>query len=474
MTQARPETPATPQSRLESDSFGPIAVASDRLWGAQTQRSLEHFRIGIERLPRELIAALGLVKKAAARVNQRLGRLDARLLPAIEQAADEVISGALDEHFPLVVWQTGSGTQSNMNANEVIANRANELLGGARGDKAPVHPNDHVNLSQSTNDSFPTALHLALALAAQHRLLPMLDALAGGLAERAAAFADIIKIGRTHLMDATPLTLGQEFSGYAAQVQGAARAVRATLPGIYELAAGGTAVGTGLNSPPGYAEAVAADLALLTGLPFVTAPNKFAVLAAHDAVVFFSGALKTVAVALHKIASDLRLLASGPRCGIGELHLPENEPGSSIMPGKVNPTQCEALTMVCAQVVGNDAAIAFAGAQGHLELNVFKPQLAYASLQSLRLLADGAESFQRHCVAGLTADRARIAELLQRSLMLVTALAPRLGYDQAARVAKQAQHEGTTLKEAALALGLLTAEEFDAVVRPEEMLAPRP
>jgi fumarate hydratase class II len=462
----------TTRTRTETDSFGEIEVPADRYWGAQTQRSLENFPIGGERFPREFIAALGTVKKAAARVNARLGRLDPALLPAIEQAADEVIAGALDAHFPLVVWQTGSGTQTNMNANEVISNRAIELLGGALGSRGPVHPNDHVNRSQSSNDAFPTAMHIALADRVTRRLLPVLRALAAALADKARAFADIIKIGRTHLMDATPLSLGQEFSGFATQVERAADAVAASLPDLYELALGGTAVGTGLGSPPGFAEAAAAEIAALTGLPFKSAPNKFAALAAHDEVVRASGALRAAAVALHKIASDIRLLGSGPRCGLGELRLPENEPGSSIMPGKVNPTQVEALTMVCAQVIGNDAAIAMAGAQGQLELNVYKPLLCHAALHSVRLLADGAESFRLRCVEGIEPDRARIAELLARSLMLVTALSPLLGYDRAAELARTAHRTGQTLRQAALSLGLLTAEEFDAAVRPERMIRP--
>ncbi len=452
--------------------MGAIAVPSDAYYGAQTQRSLQNFRIGGERFPREFIYALGVVKKAAARVNTRLGKLDTKLLPAIEKAADEVIAGQLDAHFPLVVWQTGSGTQTNMNANEVIANRASELLGGERGMKRLCNPNDHVNMSQSTNDSFPTAMHIALVDRVHHRLLPALDRLAAALGEKAEHFADIVKIGRTHLMDATPLTLGQEFSGYAAQVRAARGAVQAALPAMYELAAGGTAVGTGLNSHPLYASSVAAEIAAITGLPFVTAANKFAALAAHDAVVGLSGAFKVTAVALNKVANDLRLLGSGPRSGIGELLLPENEPGSSIMPGKVNPTQCEALTMVCAQVIGNDTAVTFAGAQGHFELNVFKPLLAYAALQSLRLLADGVDSFTEHCVVGIAANKERIAEHLRSSLMLVTALAPKIGYYKAAEVATKAHKEGTTLRQAALGLGVLDAEEFDRLIKPAAMCEP--
>ena len=461
-------------TRIEKDTFGDIEVPNDRYYGAQTQRSLQNFRIGGERFPREFIYALGIVKKAAARVNVKLGKLDGKLLPAIEQAADEVIAGKLDDHFPLVVWQTGSGTQTNMNANEVIGNRASELLGGVLGSKKPVHPNDHVNMSQSTNDSFPTSMHVAVVDRVHNGLLPALKRLEEALEAKSKQFAHIVKIGRTHLMDATPLTMGQTFSGYAAQIRGAAAAVRAALPQMYELAAGGTAVGTGLNSHPQYAVEVAAEIANLTGLPFVTAPNKFAALAAHDAVVTLSGTLKTTAVACNKVANDIRLLGSGPRCALGELKLPENEPGSSIMPGKVNPTQCEAMTMVCAQVVGNDTAVAFAGAQGHFELNVFKPVLAYATLQSVRLLTDACHSFVDNCVVGIEADEERIKDLLDRSLMLVTALAPKLGYDMAAKIAKTAHKQGKTLKQVALELGALTESEFDAVVRPEEMCEPKP
>ncbi len=459
-------------TRIEKDTMGAVEVPSAAYYGAQTQRSLHNFRIGGERFPREFIYALGVVKKAAARVNARLGKLDPKLLPAIEQAADEVIAGTLDAHFPLVVWQTGSGTQTNMNANEVIANRASELLGGERGMRRLVNPNDHVNMSQSTNDSFPTAMHVAIVDRVHHRLLPAMQGLLQALDAKAESFARIVKIGRTHLMDATPLTLGQEFSGYAAQVGAAIAVVSAALLPLYELAAGGTAVGTGLNSHPQYAVAIAAEIAAGTGLPFVTAPNKFAALAAHDAVVNLSGACKTTAVALNKIGNDIRLLGSGPRSGIGELLLPENEPGSSIMPGKVNPTQCEALTMVCAQVIGNDTAVAFAGAQGHFELNVYKPMLAYTTLQSLRLLADSIESFTEHCVVGITANEARIAEHLRSSLMLVTALTPKIGYYKAAEVATKAHKEGTTLREAALSLGVLDEDEFDRAIRPEQMCEP--
>ncbi len=461
-------------TRIEKDTFGDIEVPNDRYYGAQTQRSLQNFRIGGERFPREFIYALGIVKKAAARVNVKLGKLDGKLLPAIEQAADEVIAGKLDDHFPLVVWQTGSGTQTNMNANEVIGNRASELLGGVLGSKKPVHPNDHVNMSQSTNDSFPTSMHVAVVDRVHNGLLPALKRLEEALEAKSKQFSHIVKIGRTHLMDATPLTMGQTFSGYAAQIRGAAAAVRAALPQMYELAAGGTAVGTGLNSHPQYAVEVAAEIANLTGLPFVTAPNKFAALAAHDAVVTLSGTLKTTAVACNKVANDIRLLGSGPRCALGELKLPENEPGSSIMPGKVNPTQCEAMTMVCAQVVGNDTAVAFAGAQGHFELNVFKPVLAYATLQSVRLLTDACHSFVDNCVVGIEADEERIKDLLDRSLMLVTALAPKLGYDMAAKIAKTAHKQGKTLKQVTLELGALSESEFDAVVRPEEMCEPKP
>ncbi|MFO0578444.1 MAG: class II fumarate hydratase [Polyangia bacterium] len=467
------KTSKDPATRTEADTFGPIEVPADRYYGAQTQRSLQNFRIGGERFPREFIAALGIVKKAAARVNVRLGMLDGKLLPAIEQAADEVIAGKLDEHFPLVVWQTGSGTQTNMNANEVIGNRANQILGGELGKKSPVHPNDHVNMSQSTNDSFPTAMHVAIVERVHNRLLPALARLEKALSDKAREFANIVKIGRTHLMDATPLTLGQEFSGYAAQVAAARAGVQATLQPVYELAAGGTAVGTGLNSHPRYAEEIAGEIAKLVGLPFVTAPNKFAALAAHDGVVLLSGALRTTAVALNKIANDIRLLGSGPRSGLGELSLPENEPGSSIMPGKVNPTQCEALTMVCAQVVGNDASVAFAGAQGHFELNVFKPVMAWATLLSIKLLADASESFVDNCVSGIKANRERIGELLGNSLMLVTALAPKIGYDKAAGIAKKAHKEGLTLKQSALQLGYVTEEQFNDWVRPEDMCEPK-
>ena len=460
------------QTRIETDSLGPMEVAADRYWGAQTQRSLRNFRIGGERMPARLIHAYGYVKKAAARVNRALGRLDPDLADAIDRAADEAISGALDDHFPLVVWQTGSGTQTNMNVNEVIANRAIELLGGVLGSKTPVHPNDHVNMSQSSNDSFPTAMHIAAVLQARRALLPALERLHEALQSRAAAFDGIVKIGRTHLQDATPMTLGQEFSGYASQVDLGRERVQDALARLYRLAMGGTAVGTGLNSPPGFDTDFAAEIARLTGFPFVAAANKFEALAAHDALVELSGALNVVAVSLNKIANDIRLLGSGPRSGIGELVLPANEPGSSIMPGKVNPTQCEALTMVCAEVMGNHVAVTVAGAQGHFELNVFKPVMIFNVLRSLRLLADGAVSFADLCVAGLEADRERIELSMRRSLMLATALNPHIGYDNAARVAKKAHDEGIGLKEAALALGLATGEEFDSWVRPGDMVRP--
>ena len=456
-------------TRTETDSFGPIEVDASRYWGAQTQRSLEHFRIGGERFPREMIRALGQIKKAAAIANADLGVLSADIRALIVTAADEVVAGALDEHFPLVVWQTGSGTQTNMNANEVIGNRAIELSGGAPGSKTPVHPNDHVNRSQSSNDVFPSAMHVAAASQIQGHLLPRVRRLRDTLAAKSMAFAGIVKIGRTHLMDATPLTLGQEFSGYVAQLDHSLMAIERTLPGLFELALGGTAVGTGLNAPAGFAERAAAEIARLTGLPFVTAPNKFQALASHEALVLAHGALKALACGLIKIANDVRWLASGPRCGIGELTIPENEPGSSIMPGKVNPTQCEALTMVCAQVLGNDVTVGYAGASGSFELNVFKPLLIHAVLQSIRLLGDACASFDEHCAAGIEPDRERIARHLRESLMLVTALSPRIGYDRAAAVAKKAHAEGLTLREAAVALGAVTAEQFDAIVRPEEM-----
>jgi len=448
--------------------MGPIQVDDSRYWGAQTERSRQNFKIGGERMPTELIRALALVKKAAAKVNHEHGLLDDRY-QAITTAADEVIDGKHPDEFPLVVWQTGSGTQSNMNVNEVIAGRANELLGGKRGGKDPVHPNDHVNMSQSTNDAFPTAMHLAAVEQVEERLIPAVLALRETLAGKADAFADIVKIGRTHLQDATPLTLGQEISGWVAQLEQGVIAIRHTLPALYELALGGTAVGTGLNAHPEYATKVAAELATLTNKPFVSAPNKFQALASHDALVALHGALKTLACSLTKIANDVRWLASGPRCGIGELIIPENEPGSSIMPGKVNPTQCEALTMVCAQVMGNDVTVGIAGAAGNFELNVYKPVIAFASLQSIRLLADSVKSFDDHCARGIEPNRAEIDKKLNGSLMLVTALAPHIGYDMSAKIAKKAHAEALTLKEAAVALGV-TAEDFDRWVKPEEMV----
>jgi len=463
----------TEETRIESDSMGEIAVPADRYWGAQTQRSLHNFRIGGERMPPGLVRAFGMQKLAAARTNLSLGVLDSERGQAICTAAQEVADGKLGDHFPLVVWQTGSGTQTNMNANEVIAGRANEILTGRRGGKTPVHPNDHVNMGQSSNDSFPTVMHIAAVIALTTVTLPKLDRLRKGLAAKAEAFAEIVKIGRTHLMDATPLTLGQEFSGYARQVEFGHARIAESLPRLLRLAQGGTAVGTGLNAIEGFAEAFAAEVSRLTGQPFVSADNKFEALAAHDAVVEASGALNTVAVSLMKIGNDIRLLGSGPRCGFGELLLPANEPGSSIMPGKVNPTQAEALTMVCAQVMGNHTTITVAGSNGHFELNVFKPVLIYNLLQSAQLIGDAAESFLDHCVAGIEPNESRIAELLHRSLMLVTALNPSIGYDNAAKVAKKAYAEQTTLKDAAVALGFMTAEEFDERVRPESMLGPR-
>jgi len=459
--------------RIEKDSFGPIEVPAERLWGAQTQRSLHHFRISTEKMPAALVRALVTAKKAAARVNAELGTLDADKARAIEQAADEVLAGRHDAEFPLSVWQTGSGTQTNMNVNEVLANRASELLGGERGEKRKVHPNDDVNVGQSSNDVFPTAMSVAAAEAVVRGVLPALERLRGALQAKSAAFRDVVKIGRTHLQDATPLTLGQEISGWVAQLDHASQHVELSLPHLHELALGGTAVGTGLNAPKGYAERVAKELAQLTGLPFKTAPNKFEALAANDALVQAHGALKGLAAALFKIANDVRWLASGPRSGLGELTIPENEPGSSIMPGKVNPTQCEALTMACAQVMGNDVAISIGGASGNFELNVYKPLLAHAFLQTCRLLADGMNSFREHCVVGIEANRERIAQNLERSLMLVTALNPHIGYDNAAKIAKTAHREGTTLKEAALKLKLVSAEEFDAWVRPEDMVGER-
>jgi fumarate hydratase class II len=461
------------KTRTESDSFGPLDVPSDRYWGAQTQRSLINFPIGWEKQPIAIVRALGVVKQACAIANKDRGKLDAVLADAIIAAANEVITGKLDDHFPLVVWQTGSGTQSNMNANEVISNRAIEMLSGTIGSKEPVHPNDHCNMGQSSNDTFPTAMHIAVAMTARDVLIPGLQKLHAALAEKQDAFKDIIKIGRTHTMDATPLTLGQEFSGYVHQVAMGIQRIQTALPAIYELAQGGTAVGTGLNTPVGWGETVAGHMADITGLPFVTAPNKFEALAAHDALVEMSGSLKTVAVSLYKIASDIRFLGSGPRCGLGELMLPENEPGSSIMPGKVNPTQVEAITQVCAQVMGNDAAVGFAGSQGHFELNVMKPMMAYNVLQSMQLLGDACGTFTDNCVVGIQADTVRIEKLMRESLMLVTALAPTIGYDNATAVAKTAHKNGTTLKEEAINLGFVDAETFDKVVRPENMIGPK-
>ena len=457
-------------TRTERDSFGAIEVPAGRLWGAQTQRSLEHFHISVERMPEEIMLALAAVKSACARVNRELGLLPEDKAGAIVAAAEEVLQGGHPQEFPLSVWQTGSGTQSNMNMNEVLANRASELLGGERGEGRRVHPNDDVNLGQSSNDIFPTAMHFAAALGMVRALLPALAKLRSTLAAKSAAFDGIVKIGRTHLQDATPLTLGQEFSGYVAQLDHAEAVIHAALPSLYPLAVGGTAVGTGLNTHPEFGERVAAELARSSGLPFVGAANKFAALAAHDGLVAAHGALKTLAVALMKIANDIRWLASGPRSGLGEIAIPENEPGSSIMPGKVNPTQCEALTMLCCQVMANDVAIGISGASGNFELNVYKPLIAYNFLQSVRLLAGGMASFDAHCARGIEANRERIAELLQRSLMLVTALAPHIGYDRAAEIAKRAHHDGITLREAALALGQVTAEEFDRWVKPTEMV----
>ncbi|GLS99879.1 fumarate hydratase class II [Sphingobium jiangsuense] len=459
-------------TRTETDTFGPIEVAADRYWGAQAERSRGNFRIGWEKQPLPIVRALGIVKRAAAEVNLGLGRLDPKVGEAIVAAAQEVIDGKLDEHFPLVVWQTGSGTQSNMNANEVISNRAIEMLGGEMGSKTPVHPNDHVNMSQSSNDTYPTAMHVACAEEIVHRLLPALRQLHGALDAKAKAWDHIIKIGRTHTQDATPLTLGQEFSGYAKQVENGIARIESTLPGLMELAQGGTAVGTGLNAPVGFAEKVAAKIAEITGLAFTSAPNKFEALAAHDAMVFSHGAINTVAASLFKIANDIRLLGSGPRAGLGELALPENEPGSSIMPGKVNPTQCEALTQVCVQIFGNHAALTFAGSQGHFELNVYNPVMAYNFLQSVRLMADAALSFTEHCVTGIEPREENIRAGVERSLMLVTALAPKIGYDNAAKIAKTAHRNGTTLKEEALATGLVTEADYDEIVRPELMTRP--
>ncbi len=460
------------ETRIETDSMGAVEVPVDRYWGAQTARSLEHFPIGHETMPRALIRAIGILKEASARVNADLGKLPADLAELIAKAARQVTEGELDAHFPLRIWQTGSGTQTNMNANEVIANRAIELAGGVMGSKKPIHPNYHVNMSQSSNDTFPTAMHIAVAEQLTGRLLPAVRALRDALERKAEAFADIVKIGRTHLMDAVPLTLGQELSGHVAQLDAGLRRVEASLEGLYELAAGGTAVGTGLNAHPEFGERVAAKIAELTGLPFVTAPNKFAALASSDALVFASGALRTLAVSLTKIAEDFRFLGSGPRCGLGELVLPANEPGSSIMPGKVNPTQCEAMIMVCTQVIGNDTAVTIAGSRGNLELNVCRPLIAHNVLSSIELLSDACGTFRRFLVEGVEPDRARIAEHLRNSLMLVTALNPVIGYDKAAEVAKKAYAEGTTLRDAVIALGYMTGAEFDAAVRPEEMTHP--
>ncbi len=460
------------KTRTETDTFGPIEVPADRYWGAQTERSRRNFRIGEESMPVPMTRALGIIKRAAAEVNNALGSLDARRMNAIVRAADEVIEGKLDDHFPLLVWQTGSGTQSNMNVNEVIAARANEMLGGVPGAKSPIHPNDHVNMSQSSNDCFPTAMHMAAAIEITLRLIPALTQLHAALEQKSKDFAKIIKIGRTHTQDATPLTLGQEFSGYAAQVKLARARMGTALKELYPLAQGGTAVGTGLNTKPQFAKLMAKRIADLTGLPFVTAPNKFEALASHDAMVFVHGALTSVATGLFKVANDIRLLGSGPRSGLGELILPENEPGSSIMPGKVNPTQSEALTMVCCQVFGNETTVSVAGSQGHFELNVYKPVIAYATLQSIRLLADAAASFTEHCVVGIRANEQRIRELMKNSLMLVTALAPHIGYERAAAIAKAAHTSGTTLREEAIRLGYVSAADFDRWVRPEHMTHP--
>ncbi len=459
-------------TRTETDSFGPIEVPADRYWGAQTQRSLQNFKIGWEKQPVPIVRALGIIKRAAAETNMALGKLDPKLGEAIAFAAQEAIEGKLDAHFPLAVWQTGSGTQSNMNANEVVSNRAIEMLGGTLGSKSPVHPNDHVNMSQSSNDTYPTAMHVAAAEELVHRLIPALQALRNALNDKAEAWAKIIKIGRTHTQDATPITLGQEFSGYTRQVENGVQRLEMSLPMLMQLAQGGTAVGTGLNAPAGFAQMVADRIAAITGLAFTTAPNKFEAMAAHDAMVFAHGAMNTVAASLFKIANDIRYLGSGPRSGLGELALPENEPGSSIMPGKVNPTQCEALTMVCAQVFGNQASITFAGASGQFELNVFNPVMAYNFLQSARLLADAATSFTEHCVVGIEPRLDNIAAGLERSLMLVTALAPHIGYDAAAKIAKTALKNGTTLRQEAVGGGYVTEAQFDDWVRPEKMIRP--
>jgi len=460
------------KTRTETDTFGPIEVDATKYWGAQAQRSIGNFKIGWEKQPLPVVRALGIVKRAAAETNMALGRLDKTVGETIVTAAQEVIDGKLDAHFPLVVWQTGSGTQSNMNANEVISNRAIEMMGGVMGSKKPVHPNDHVNMSQSSNDTYPTAMHIAAAEEVQHRLIPALKHLHKALDEKARAWSGIIKIGRTHTQDATPLTLGQEFSGYAQQVENGIRRIEMTMPMLMELAQGGTAVGTGLNAPVGFAEMVADRIAKITGMAFTSAPNKFEALAAHDAMVMTHGAINTVAVSLFKIANDIRLLGSGPRSGLGELSLPENEPGSSIMPGKVNPTQCEALTMVCVQVFGNQAALSFAGSQGHFELNVYNPVMAYNFLQSVRLISDATISFTDNCVAGIVAREDNIKRALDNSLMLVTALAPKYGYDRAAKIAKTAHKNGTTLREEAVKDGI-PGDDFDRIVRPEDMIGPK-